>query len=383
MATHLKYFFRHKDSLFIGLVFTCNSLLFGNWITRIPNIKDAISLSEAELGLALLGAPIGSLLMMPFSGWIISRLEVGRTVLFSGLLHTCSLIFIGLAGNFWSFSLALVYYGFINALMNISMNAAVASIEKIHKQPIMSTCHGMWSIGAMLGAAIGSVTLGLSIGTLNHLVGTSIGVALILLAMSGTIFHLKETKNLADKVFALPKGALLLLSFLAFCILLSEGAIADWSAIYMRDVIHSDPFLYGVAYSGFALFMTVGRLSGDALIPMIGKKKLVLYGGLISSIGLAIAVLSNSAFLAIAGFSLTGLGFSCIVPVLFISAANEPGYSSGTGIAAVTTLGTAGFLVGPPLIGLLAEWYDLSVGLGFVLFCAVLVSLLSLAIKFR
>ncbi|HCX20410.1 MAG TPA: MFS transporter, partial [Cytophagales bacterium] len=167
------------------------------------------------------------------------------------------------------------------------------------------------------------------------------------------------------------------------CILLSEGAIADWSAIYMRDVIHSDPFLYGVVYSGFALFMTVGRLSGDALIPMIGKKKLVLYGGLISSIGLAIAVLSNSAFLAIAGFSLTGLGFSCIVPVLFISAANEPGYSSGTGIAAVTTLGTAGFLVGPPLIGLLAEWYDLSVGLGFVLFCAVLVSLLSLAIKFR
>ncbi|WP_258099466.1 MFS transporter [Marinoscillum pacificum] len=383
MATHLKFFFKHRDSLFIGLVFTCNSLLFGNWITRIPNIKDAIGLSEAELGLALLGAPIGSLLMMPFSGWIISRLEVGRTVLISGLLHTCSLILISLAGSFWAITLALAYYGFMNALMNISMNAAVASIEKAYKKPIMSTCHGMWSIGAMLGAAFGSITLGLELKTIPHLVGTTVSVALILLSISGTLFQLKEAKNQADKVFALPKGALLLLSFLAFCILLSEGAIADWSAIYMRDVIQSDPFLYGVAYSGFALFMTVGRLSGDALIPMIGKKKLVLYGGIVSSIGLAIAVSSSSPFPAIAGFSLTGLGFSCIVPVLFISAANEPGYSSGTGIAAVTTLGTAGFLVGPPLIGLLAEWYSLNLGLAFVLFCAVLVSLLSLAIKFR
>lgn len=383
MATHLKYFITHRDSFFIGLVFTCNSLLFGSWITRIPSIKDAIMLSEAELGLALLGAPIGSLLIMPLSGWIISKLEVGKTTLISGLLHTFSLVLISIANSFWTFTFALVYYGFINALMNISMNAAVASIEKSMKKPIMSTCHGMWSIGAMLGSMAGSLTLGLELGTSSHLIGAGMAVALLLLGLSGTLFRLKESKNVEDKVFALPKGGLLLLAVLAFCILLSEGAIADWSAIYMRDIIQSDPYLVGFAYAGFALLMAVGRLSGDALIPILGKKKLVFYGGLVSTFGLLLAILSHSALLAILGFSLTGLGFSCIVPVLFISAANEPGYSSGTGIAAVTTLGTAGFLVGPPMIGILAEWYGLNWGMAFVLFCTVAVSLLSLRVKFR
>ena len=383
MAQHLKYYFTHKLSLFIGLVFTCNSLLFGSWITRIPDVKDSLGLSEAELGLALLGAPIGALMIMPISGWIIARLQMGRTVIFGSILHAASLPLLVVADSFWMLVGALVIFGYTNAIMDISMNAASAVIERKLKKPIMSTCHGMWSIGAMIGAGVGSLFVGYETAPLTHLTLVVAAIVVILITVSGALFGIRETRNLGDKVFAFPKGVLLLLAFLAFCILIGEGAIADWSAVYMKEVIQSDPFLTGIAYSGFALLMTVGRLSGDALIPKFGKQKLLFFGSLIASIGLAMAIIFQQQYVVIAGFSLAGLGFSCLVPVLFISAANVPGYTSGTGIAAVTTVGYAGFLVGPPFIGLLAEYYSLTVGLCFVLFSILLVSVLSLKIKFN
>lgn len=365
-------------------MFFCNGLLFGSWVTRLPDIKSLIGLSDADLGIALLGAPVGSLLIMPLSGWVIARLELGRTVILSGVIHCVSLLWIGLAASQIQFTLALVIYGFMNAIMNISMNAAVANLERKSSHPFMSACHGMWSIGAMTGAGIGSLVIGFEIVTLSHLISIGSFCLIVITLLSKNLLSLKEAKNLGDRVFALPKGPLLILSFLAFCILLSEGAIADWSAIYMRDIVQSNPYFFGLAYAGFALCMTVGRFSGDALIPLLGKKRMVLLGGLISVCGLTLAIAgSGSTLLVILGFSLTGLGFSCIVPILFISAANEPGYASGTGIAAVTTLGTAGFLVGPPLIGLLSELFELRVGLGFVLLCALLVSILSARVKFR
>ena len=383
MATHLKFYFTHKLSLFIGLIFTCNSLLFGSWITRIPDVKDNLALSDAELGLALLGAPIGAIMIMPISGWIIARLQMGRAVIFGSILHAATLPLLVVADSFWMLVGALILFGYTNAIMDISMNAASAVIEKQLKKPIMSTCHGMWSIGAMMGAGVGSLFVGYGTTPLTHLTIIVGVVALILIIVSTSLLGIRETRNLGDKVFAFPKGVLLALAFLAFCILMSEGAIADWSAVYMKEVIHSDPFLTGMAYAGFALLMTIGRLSGDALIPKLGKKKLLFIGSLIASLGLALAIIFQYQYVVIAGFSLAGLGFSCLVPVLFISAANVAGYTSGTGIAAVTTVGYAGFLVGPPFIGMLAEYFNLTVGLCFVLFSILLVSVLSLRIKFN
>ncbi|MEQ9304980.1 MAG: MFS transporter, partial [Marinoscillum sp.] len=157
MASHLKYFLSSRESIFIGMVFACNSMLFGNWVTRIPDIKESLNLSDAELGLALLGAPVGALLIMPLSGWVIARFQLGRTVVFSAILHTASLPILALSNSFWALTVALVLFGFTNAIMDISMNAAAAGTEKQLRKPIMSTCHGMWSIGAMLGSGIGSL----------------------------------------------------------------------------------------------------------------------------------------------------------------------------------------------------------------------------------
>lgn len=383
MSSHLRFFFATRESLHLGLIFTCNSLLFGNWITRIPDMKDTIGLTDGELGLALLGAPIGAMCIMPISGWVIARFDLGRTLVISGLAHVISLPLLALSDSFWGLAIALFFFGFTNAIMDISMNATAAVIERKHKRAIMSTCHGMWSLGGMAGAALGSIVAGLGTSTLPHLGLVGGIVFVMILLLSDTLYHMKESRNAGDKVFAWPRGPLLMLAFMAFCILLSEGAIADWSAVYMRDVVLADAYLVGMAYAGFSMLMAIGRLTGDSIIPGLGKKSVVFYGSLLSVIGLCVAIFFESQVLVIVGFSITGLGYSCIVPVLFISGANQPGYTAGTGIAAVTTLGYAGFLVGPPLIGLLAEAYSLTVGMSFVLFCTLMVTLLSLTIKFR
>lgn len=357
--------------------------MFGSWATRIPDMKESLSLSQAELGLVLLGAPIGALCIMPIAGWVISKTGLGKSILLSTLLHVIAAFLPAFGWSFWSLGLMLFLFGYTNSLMDIAMNSGAAKVEKDLKRPIMATCHGMWSLGAVLGSGLGSVVVGLEILPAYHLMTTS-GIALIVLLVSfSTVGRLEESRQHGDKVFALPKGALLVLAIMAFCILLSEGAIADWSAVYMKEELNSNLYLTGIAYAGFSLLMALGRLTGDGLIPLFGKGRIVIAGGIISAIGLAIGLIFHSPFVVIVGLSITGLGYSCIVPILFISAANQPGYTPGTGIAAVTTLGYTGFLVGPPFIGFLAEAFSLTIGLSFVVICSFAVSLLALTLKFR
>ena len=367
----------------IGLLFSLNSILFGNWVTRIPTVKAMLGLSEIELGLALLGAPAGAICTLPFVGWFIAKLHAGRATFYSAIVHFVFMVLPAFVDSFWGFVVVMVLFGSTNALMDISMNAAAASTEKKLGKLIMSTCHGMWSVGAMVGSLVGSIMIGLETFISFHLISIVVLLIIITLILKKDLMTYKEERVVGEKVFAFPKGPLLILSIMAFGIMASEGAIADWSAVYMKETLHSSPFLTGIAYAGYALFMTIGRFSGDAIIPMFGQAKVVIWGGGISAVGMTMALLMAHPIAAIIGFSFAGLGFSCIIPVLFTSASNQPGYSTGSGIASVTTIGYTGFLVGPPLIGFLAEAFGLSVGLGFVVVCSIMVSLLALVAKFR
>lgn len=346
-------------------------------------MKAALSLSQADLGLALLGAPIGALCIMPVAGWVIARFGLGKVILTSSLLHIVGAFLPAFAWSFWSLGFMLFIFGFTNSLMDIPMNSGAAQAERQLQRPIMSTCHGMWSAGAVVGSVFGSLMVGNGVLPTHHLLLTS-GIALLLFLFSAPVVsRFNEVKQATDKLFALPRGPLLILAFMAFCILLSEGAIADWSAVYMKEELQSNDYLTGIAYAGFSLLMALGRLTGDGLIPRYGRRRILIGGGFLSVFGLFLALAFHSPYLAILGLSITGLGYSCIVPILFISAANQPGYTPGTGIAAVTTLGYTGFLIGPPIIGLLAEAFSLSIGLAFVAFCSALVSVLALVTRFR
>jgi fucose permease len=380
MFSHLTSFFNNSESRTVGLVFAFNSFLFGNWVTRIPDIKSNLSLSEADLGFVLLGMPFGAILIMPISGWIISKITLGKAIM-SGLLIFAAIAFLpSTTSSLWMLGVSLFFYGLTNAFLDISMNAGAAVVEKKHSFPIMSTCHGMWSFGAMLGSLVGSLFIGFRVDPFIHLSFISLIIVIFGILVSNKISKIKDSQE-GGQVFALPNKALLGLAFIAFCILLSEGAVADWSSIYMKDTLGSNPFLVGIAYSGYSFFMALGRFTGDGLIPRFGNKKILILGATISILGLTTALAFNSPVLAIVGFSLTGLGFSCIVPIVFSASAKTQGMSSSAGIAAVATMGYTGFLIGPPLIGFIAEYYGLQIGLSLVIILALAVGCTSFKIK--
>ncbi|MEQ9301106.1 MAG: MFS transporter [Cyclobacteriaceae bacterium] len=381
MLNHLRSFFSHRDSRTVGLIFSFNSIMFGNWVTRIPDMKSTLELSAADLGLAILGMPIGALLIMPFCGGLINKQGLGKATALSTILFllTASLPVYGF--NQISLMGVLFSYGLSTAYMDITMNAAAAVTEKKRDHPIMSTCHGMWSLGAMVGSGIGSVFAGFGIDPKIHLTSIAIVLSVFALFLLPTLLKYHDEEAVEGHAFALPKRGVFGLAFLAFCTMFSEGVIADWSAVYMTEELRSGAFYTGLAFSGYAMMMALGRFSGDMLIPRFGNRRIVLYGASIALIGISIALLVSSPLLAIVGFSFVGLGLSCLVPVFFSASAKTPGMSSGAGIAAVATFSYSGFLIGPPLIGWIADATSLALAMGVVAILCLTIVLLSSRVR--
>ena len=381
---HFKFYFSNTYSRVLGLLFVANSFVFGNWVARIPDIKESLWLTDAALGMGLLGAPLGSILVMPFTGWLVSLIGLGRSLyLFSALL-LLSPIMLASITSFNSLLACLIYLGITEGLMGVVINAAANGVERKLERPIMSTCHGMWSLGAMIGAVLGSIIVGLKIALAPHLIIISIGV-LIPLLLSPKMIKIFDALPVPElkKRFQMPNMALLAISFAAFSIFLNEGAIADWSAVYLRETLKSNPYLVGMAYAGYAMLMAAGRFTGDMLIPKFGKKKLVIGGGLLSALSMSALLILHDPWAAIVGFSLVGLGFSCIVPILYSSAANEPGYTAESAIAVVSTISFTGFFIGPPIIGFISEQYGLSLALVLVVGLSIMISAIGAMIQFK
>jgi MFS family permease len=327
---------------------------------------------------------LGSILVMPFTGWLVSLMGLGRSLYLFSALFLLSPVMLANITSFNSLLACLIYLGITEGLMGVVINAAANGVEKKLERPIMSTCHGMWSLGAMMGAAMGSVIAGLNIALRPHLLMISLAV-LIPLLLSPKIIQMFDTLPSPEqkKGFQKPNMALLAISLAAFSIFLNEGAIADWSAVYLRDTLKSDPYLVGMAYAGYAMFMAIGRFTGDMLIPKFGKKNVVIGGGLLSALSMSALLILHDPWAAIVGFSLVGLGFSCIVPILYSSAANEPGYTAESAIAVVSTISFIGFFIGPPIIGFISEQYGLSLALVLVVGLSIMISAIGTMIQFK
>jgi len=356
------------------------SILFGAWITRIPDIQLQAGLSEGQLGLALLGMPIGAMAIMPFMGYLIHRYGAGKVTWVSCLFYALSMILPTMVYNMWWLAGALMVVGLGAGSMDVAMNAAAAAIEKQQKKLIMSTSHAMFSIGGMIGAGMGSVIAGLDISALSHLATTAIIIIVIALALKKHWLQISSFSNESHQ-WIWPKSSLALLAFIGFCVFMSEGAIADWSSVYLRNTLKGSSFIVGLGYAGFSLTMALGRLYGDIIIPKWGSRTLLCGGGLLAGISLGAALLSADPIIAILGFTLAGIGLSCIVPITFSAAASIPGVSSGGGIAAISSVGYIGFLIGPPCIGFVAEEFGLSFGLCLVALLCLMIALVGFRLK--
>jgi len=375
---NLRVFFSHRLAISAGLIFLVNSFLFGSWITRLPEIKNHLQLSDGDLGLALLGMPLGSLIIMPFMGWFTQRWGSGRITLLCGILFCFVSITPVLATSYMHLIVALILVGLGTGSMDIAMNAAAAGVEKKYRISIMSSCHGLWSLGAMTGAGSAGIIAGLGVSPRIHVFFVAAALLILVFILSPTIITIKDPGE-PGKAFAWPTGPLLGLALIGFCVGWGEGAMADWSAVYLRNTLSASPYISGLGFAGFAGAMALGRFYGDQIIPDWGAKSVVVRGCLISTIALALGLALPLPWLAIGGFTLAGIGFSCLIPAIFISAAHTPGLSSGTGIAAVASVSYLGMLSGPPVIGIVAENFGLNLGL----VCVVLIMAIATVLSWR
>ncbi|MCX4232231.1 MULTISPECIES: MFS transporter [Streptomyces] len=339
----------------VAAVFAVHGAVTGSFATRVPWIQDHASVSAGQLGLALAFPAIGASLAMPLAGSVSHRFGA-RTAL-RGLmaLWTLSLVLPALAPNLPTLCLALFVYGATAGMADVAMNALGVEVENRLDKSIMSGLHGMWSAGALIGSAAG--TLAAHLGTdarLHH------ALAALTLTVLGTaacqgVLDLRATEDEeAPPRFALPPRSALLIGAIGFCAVFAEGASLDWSAVYLRDVIGTSAGLAAACTTAFTLTMAVARLAGDAVVDRFGPVRTVRVSGLLATAGALLVVLAQNAVLAMTGFALLGLGIAVVVPLCF-AAAGRSGPNPAQAIAGVATITYTSGLIAPSAIGTVAD----------------------------
>ncbi len=359
----------------VAATFFVNGTLIGVWAANIPLVKEALGLDAQFLSYALFSAAFGALAGMPFGGKLIAKFGSARVTLVSGLGALVTFPAAMLAPSYPVLLAVLVAAGFANGVMDVAMNAHGALVEQRISRPVMSSFHAAWSTGGLIGS--GFVWLALNtLGTKLLVFGMAVVLlAAFLLAISR---YLSSTLDqVADAAhFALPSRQTLALGSIAFLGMLSEGAVLDWSGVYLRELLAS-PSLAASGVAGFSGTMALSRFFGDGLRAKFGAASLVRGSAVISLAGLVVALLAHGPLLAALGFALMGVGVGNIAPVIYGAAGRLKGVESGVAIASVLTMGYAAFLLGPPLIGFVAQLTTLQFGLGLVGIACALIAVFS------
>lgn len=363
--------------LAVAAVFFVNGAVLGNWVARIPVVQQKLGLGNGALGVALLGMAVGALLAMPTTGWLVARVGSRPVTKIAALGYCAALPLPALAPNLPLLAIALVVFGALNGVMDVAMNAQGIAVERRYRRPIMSSFHGMFSVGGMAGAAGSGVVASVGVETVPHLLGAALLLGMVAVLASRRL--LPSGADIASQglAFAVPTGSLLGLGVVAFCSMLGEGAIADWSAVYLRKTLETGPGLAAAGYAVFSLAMAVCRLTGDWLTQRLGPVAMVRLGGTVAATGLGLSLVIAQPVAALVGFACVGVGLSSIVPIAISAAGSTPGMVPGLAIAAVTTTGYFGFLSGPPLIGFAAELLTLRGGLGIVVVLSATIAILA------
>lgn len=355
-------------------MFVLHAAVLGSWTPHIPLVKDRIGLNEGTLGLALLGAPIGSVLAMLAVGTLIARLGSRRATLVVLVGYGLVAPLLGLAHSALALFLALLALGAFQGSLDVAMNAQAVTVEAAYVRPIMSSFHAFWSLGAFVGTGVGSLCVGLGIGLATQL--ALLGALVIVSAPFLARPLLRGDEAAGDHRIVLPWGNrwLLLLAGIMFAVLLCEGAAADWAALYFRDNLGTPAEIAGLGYATFALAMLLGRSMGDRWVAKYGGGRVVGVLTAVGGVALAVALLLDSPVAALLGFAVYGVGLSCTVPVCFSTAAARSGSHAGHSIAAVATAGWTGFLLGPPLVGTLAHTTSLPLALGVLPLLSIVIA---------
>ncbi|WP_314372716.1 MFS transporter [Sphingomonas paucimobilis] len=323
------------------------------WAPLVPLTKARLVVSDGSLGLLLLCLGLGSVLSMQFAGAFISKLGARPIIIIGGIGQAILLPFLAFAPTVPTMAAALLIFGGFLGLIEVSMNVHAVEVEKRGDKPLMSGFHGLFSVGGFVGSLLLTAILSAGVAPTAGAIGASL---LMIVAVLFAAPRLIDTPQ-ADQTpfFAVPRGIVALLAILASITFLTEGAMLDWSALLLTDRGILPTAQAGIGYSVFAVAMTAGRLTGDAVVMRLGNRRTMFWGGILAIIGYIVLLIAPTAALALFGFLLIGLGASNTVPVLFRQAGAQTAMPPGLAIAAITTVGYAGVLIGPAGIGSVAQ----------------------------
>jgi MFS family permease len=366
---------RKAHRLAVGALFFLLGLCFASWASRIPSVQQRMGVSEAELGGVLLALPMGQLLSLPFTGWLVAKRGSRQVVLWGVGLYAVALLGLGWASNLYQLLPCLVVFGIGGNLTNIAVNTQAVGVEELYQdQPIMASFHGLWSLAGFVAASIGTFMIGHAVAPGVHFVLIALCLGAGLAASAGHTVRHDRNVDPNPPIFVKPDRELLGLGAIAFCALICEGAMFDWSGVYFKKVVEADQDWVGAGYTAFMSTMALGRFGADWLAGRLGARRVIQLSGLLTATGLLLAVLLPTLATAVLGFLLVGFGTSSVVPLVYSAAGKSTRMSAGMALASVSTIGFLGFLLGPPVIGLVAGATSLRVSFALIAGMALCVS---------
>lgn len=361
-------------------VFMALGLSVGTWAAAMPALKAAFALDAAGLSLMLLALSIASVMATVTMGFVVPRIGTAPATVLAAIAMVASVGLPGLAQTYGQLLASGAVIGFAAGSLEVAVNGHASGIEHRWGSSIMSSFHAAFSIGGLVGAVLGGVVSWAGAGLQGQLWLPLLGGAALVIAARPALGPGVKNEPGPPAPFALPGRALLFLSIVAMLSYLLEGALADWSAVYLTSVAGAAPWIAASGYAAFSVTMAISRLTGDGIVNRLGPQRVVAFGGLLAAGGLSLAVLVPSPVPVAIGFALVGIGAANSVPVVF-SQAGRMAATPAAGIATVSTCGFAGFVGGPPAIGALATWAGLRVGFGALILATLLIAVAAIGIR--
>jgi MFS family permease len=355
---------KDRQRFFLNVYFFLSGICFSSWTSRIPTIKAYFDYNDAELGTVLLFMPISSLVGLPLSGWLVSRFDSRKPMTVGLFFLAIAMIIIGWAPSTFILISGVCLFAFSMRIMNIAVNTQAITLQKQFDRKINGTFHGLWSTGGIAGIGISTLFVGLNVSIGIHL--TIIAILTTAIAFYAFPFLLRNDKVVSDNKLKVsnPDPYIVYLGLMVFFAAICEGGMFDWSGVYFKEVVHEDLFTLG--YLIFMVCMALSRFASDAIMEQFGMPKTYLLSAILIMTGIAVAVLFPYFWPSMIGFCLVGLGTAAVIPMTFLLAGSSKKYSPGVTISIIATYSIVGMLIGPPLIGYVAQ--ALSLKIAFVIF---------------
>jgi len=357
---------------------------FATWASRIPDLKLSLKLSEANLGTILFALPMGQLLAMPLSGKAVTKYG-SRVIAIIGLfVYVLFLSFLGLATQSWHLGLGLFLFGFFGNFCNIAVNSQGVFTQQLFDKPIMGSFHGSWSLAGFSGALLALLMLFLKLTPFQHFLVVVVLISLLILFNYKFLVKFKPQKTeVKEKTsfFKIQDPSLIWFGIISFCCMASEGIMFDWSGVYFKEIVKAPGALVILGYTSFMITMAIGRFLSDILVRKFGSRNVLITSGIMISTGLYSAVLFPYLISCTIAFMLVGFGVSNVIPIVFNAAGNSKKVSTGIALTIVSSISFMGFLIGPPIIGYIAQMTSLRYSFAFIGIFGIVISALTYKLK--